>query len=41
VALGVATVAGLAGHAILTNVRKMREIKNIPEAASETKTINE
>jgi hydrogenase small subunit len=41
IGLGIATVVGIAGHAILTNIRKQREIKNIPETISETKTSKE
>jgi hydrogenase small subunit len=41
VTLGVAAAAGIAGHAILTNVRKHREITNTPEPASETQTNKE
>jgi hydrogenase small subunit len=41
IGLGIATAAGIAGHAVLTNVRKHREIKNIPEPASESKTTKE
>jgi hydrogenase small subunit len=39
--LGIAAAAGMAGHAILTNINKRREIRNAPEAASEAKTIKE
>ena len=32
--LGVATAVGIAGHALVTNIRKKREISNVPESAS-------
>jgi hydrogenase small subunit len=41
IGLGVITMAGIAGHAILTNIRKRREIKNIPDTVPETKTNKE
>jgi hydrogenase small subunit len=41
IGLGIATAVGMAGHAILTNIRKRREIKNVPDKVSETKTNQE
>jgi hydrogenase small subunit len=35
--LGVATAIGIAGHAIVTNIRKHKEINNEPETSSTTK----
>jgi hypothetical protein len=37
VAVGLSAAAGVAGHAILTNIRKHREIANAPETTSELK----
>ena len=34
VGLGIATAVGVAGHAIVTNVRKKKELSNAPEAVS-------
>jgi hypothetical protein len=34
--VGLSAAAGIAGHAILTNVRKHHEIKNEPEPEIET-----
>lgn len=41
VAVGLSAAAGIAGHAILTNIRKHREIANAPETGSEIETPKE
>jgi hydrogenase small subunit len=41
VGLGIATAAGIAGHAIVTNFRKNKEIKNVPEQAQQVETTKE
>jgi hydrogenase small subunit len=38
VGLGVATVVGVAAHAVVTNIRKHKEISNAPETSSESET---
>lgn len=40
-ALGIGTVAGMAGHAIVTNIRKHKEIINEPEEGSAVETKKE
>jgi hydrogenase small subunit len=39
--LGIATAVGMAGHAIVTNIRKNKEIKNEPEEGSKVETTKE